>query len=375
MRIVFLVDQIYMHGGIERVLSIKANYLADIEGYEINIITTEQKNKPYCYSLSNKINIKDIGINYIRNKSYFHPINLSKVPNHIQKIKKELNSIKPDVVVVCSHSTDTYFIPFLVKKIPKIKEFHFSKYIEEKTRNSKKITFKKVFLKFADYVQSKYDRLVVLNETEATYYKSSNKEIISNPLTFFPENVSELTNNIVISVGRIAPVKGYDQLIDIWKLVSEVELNWELHIYGDGDKNYIEKLQQQIKKNKLSNNIYLKGSCENIKEKMLNSSIFVMTSLNECFPLVLLEAQSSGLPIISYDCPFGPRNIIKNESGILVELHNTNNFANELISLIQNKNMRLIFGKNARENSKQYKIEHVMNLWKKMFTNLINNTL
>ncbi|WP_372938836.1 hypothetical protein [Seonamhaeicola sp.] len=167
MKIVFLIDQVYRHGGIERVLSIKANYLASNSKNSVYIITSEQNKNKACYHFNSNIIFKDLGVNYHRNLSYFHPKNVLKIPRHIRLVKQTLNKIKPDVVVVCSHSVDTYFVPFINKSIPKVKEFHFSKSIEVPYRKKGAKSKKKYFLYFADYVEKKYNKLIVLNKDEA----------------------------------------------------------------------------------------------------------------------------------------------------------------------------------------------------------------
>src|SRR5690606_16577221 len=196
MKIIFVIDQVYLHGGIERVLSIKANYLSSIPDNEIHVITIEQKGKKACYDFNSNIIFHDISINYNRSISYFHPKNIVKLPKHISRIKKVVKSVKPDVIVVCSHSTDTYFMPFICKTIPKVKEFHYSKFIEKNKRENPSSLFKKNFLKFADYVETKYEKVVVLNPDEQKYYKSNNTVVIPNPLTFFPDNTADLSQTI-----------------------------------------------------------------------------------------------------------------------------------------------------------------------------------
>ncbi|MEP3836585.1 MAG: glycosyltransferase family 4 protein [Algibacter sp.] len=371
MTIVFFIDQFYMHGGIERVLSIKANYLANDANNTIHIVTTEQKNNKSCYEFNAAIKFSDLAINYHRNKSYFHPKNLIKLPQHIYKSKRILKKIKPDIVVVCSHSTDTYFIPFILKDIPKIKEFHYSKSIEIDKRLNPRNKIKRCFLKFADYVESKYDKLVVLNKDEQKYYKSQNTTIIPNPLTFCPKDKAKFENKIVIAAGRIAQVKGFDLLIDIWDLVATKNRNWQLHIYGDGQQDYINFLQQKIDDKNLGDVIKLQGATSNIQDKMLNSSLYAMTSHNECFPLVLLEAQACGLPIIAFDCPHGPRNIISEKNGVLIELYNKEQYAKKLTNLFSNEESLKKMGKYAKKNTKGYTVEVIMDKWKNLFNELI----
>ena len=370
MKIVFIIDQVYKHGGIERVLSIKANYLANINTNIIHIVTMEQNKQAPCYDFNSNIIFDDLNINYKKNKSYFHPVNLLKLPGHILKAIHYLNRVKPDIIVVCSHSADTYFMPFIKKNIPKIKEFHYSKHIEIDKRKKSSSFFKKLFFKFADFVETKYDKLVILNKDEATYYRSNNTVIIPNPLTFYPKTVSQLNNPIVMSAGRIAPVKRFDRLIDIWELVHTKCKSWQLHIYGSGDSDYIELLQSKINSKKLQDVVVLKGPTNSIQKKMLCSSLFVMTSDNECFPLVLLEAQACGLPIVSFDCPNGPRNIINTENGKLIAMNENIGFSEAVLNVIADSSKRRALGANARKNAANFTIEIVMKQWLILFEEL-----
>ena len=115
-----------------------------------------------------------------------------------------------------------------------------------------------------------------------------------------------------------------------------------------------------------------KGSTNHIKDKMLESSLYAMTSHNECFPLVLLEAQACGLTIISFDCPNGPKSIISPKNGILIPQYKNKAFAKALLKLMDDKKIRTRMGQQARINAQNYSVEKVMDLWIKMFSELIN---
>ena len=134
MKVMFSSDHTYLHGGIEKVMAGKANYFADILGYEVYILTTQQTNNQPCYALSNKIKLIDLDVRYKRDKSYFHPINLIKIPGHYARLKKVLKEIRPDVFIVCNFAFDFYWLPFIEKRIFKIKEFHSSRYFEHVNR-------------------------------------------------------------------------------------------------------------------------------------------------------------------------------------------------------------------------------------------------
>ncbi|MDG1572735.1 glycosyltransferase family 4 protein [Robiginitalea sp. M366] len=374
MHILFLIDQVYLHGGIERVLSIKANYLAAQSGYRVSILTSEQKDQEPCFSFDDRIQFTDLGINYHRHRSYFHPANLLKVPAHTLRLKNHVRRMKPDVLVVCSHSTDTFFVPLVLRKTPTVKEFHFSKWIEKAARENPGSWKKKAFLQFGDYVQKKYSRLVVLNPEEATYFFSDNVEVIPNPTTFFPETLPQSRKPLAMAAGRIAPVKGFEDLLHIWALIRPQAPEWELHIYGDGEAGYVDTLKQLARDLGLNPEKIFKGKTNRVKDKMAKASLYFMTSRNECFPLVLLEAQACGLPVVSYDCPHGPRNILTPESGILIPMDQQAEFADKALELIRAADILKAMGKAARDNVKKFKVAEVMPLWTAMFHKLVQKS-
>jgi len=365
-RIVFSTDQIYLHGGIEKVMAIKANYMADILGYEVFILTTEQKLNQPCYFLSNKIQLIDIGVNYVRNRSYFSFQNLKNIPIHFFRMLKKLYEIEPNVLIICNYSYDFYWVPFINPKIKKIKEFHSSRYLYEIKRNKTRSYKDLLFFKISDWFESKYDSLLVLSQTEKEFYKTKNVVVIPNPIDL-PIFSASLTSKKVIAVGRIAPVKGYDKLITAWQIVANKFPDWELHIYGEDYNGTKSQLQYLIQNAQLQNKILFKGTIDSIIEIMKDYSLCVMTSKTECFPMVLLESLSVGLPVISFNCPTGPKNIITpGIDGFLVSDQNVVELANKIIYLISNKVDLIKMGKNAKENVKFFSSECIMQQWVKL---------
>ena len=367
MKIVYLMDQLYLHGGAEKIISQKLNSLVEDYKCEVYLLTTEQKSKPYVYEVSKKVKRIDLGINYQRKLSYFHLINLFKIVKHFFKLKKTLENIKPNVVISVSQTPDQFFLPFICKDIPKIKEFHSSgvNYIKP-TSFIQKMKYQ-LFLLYR-----KYSALVLLNNDEKIYYPFNNLVVIPNFIiekTYF-KKLSYKKKNIIIAAGRIATVKQFDHLIKAWSLIAIKFPHWEVHIYGDGDEVLSSELQQLIKELKVSN-IKLKGVTSHLNEKMKKASIYAMTSKTECFPMVLLESLSCGLPIVSYNCPFGPKNIITNKKdGILVNHNNIDIFASELTQLIKNTELRKKMEINARNNVKRFDEKIVMQQWIQLFKSI-----
>ena len=361
------MDQMHTHGGGEKILSLKMNALVNNFNCEVFLRTTEQDNKSSVYTISEKINWKDFSINYYRSKSYFHPSNLFKIGIHFLKLKNEIKKIRPDVIVSVSQSPDQFFLPFIHKNIPIIKEFHSSGFI-----NSKPISlFQKLKYKLF-LLYGKYTKVIVLNKDEVQYYPFNNIMVISNFIEKKPLLILDQVQrkNIIISAGRIAQVKQFDHLIKAWSFIAKKYPNWEVHIYGDGNEKLSDVLNSSIKKQKIPN-IYLKGATDRLNLKMRESSIYAMTSATECFPMVLLEALGCGLPVVSYDCPHGPSNIITNgEDGVLAEHNNVKEFSIKLSKIIEDEALRNIMKKNGIKNVCRFNEYIVMHQWLNLFENI-----
>lgn len=375
-KILYITDQIYLHGGGERVLTNKVNYFTEKKLAAAFIVTSEQRGNPPCYPINSKVTCIDLAINYNRKLSYFKPSNFIKILKHYFRLKKKIREIKPDLIITLSTQFDFYFLPFICRHIPKIKEFHSSGYDKIIQRKSNRSFLKKLYYKITDFVEAHYHNLVILNKDEKQYYKSNNTVVIPNALTNYPDNISPLNNKIAISAGRIAPVKQFDKLIRAWYLVASEQPDWKLEIYGDGEQDEVSKLQILIDENNLENQITLCGSTDELEKQMLNASLFILSSRTECFPMVLLEAMSCGLPIISFDCPNGPRNIVTDEiDGLLVEPNNEKKLANAILGLINNEMDCKEKGRQARENARRFHSDLIMDQWILLFNKLIKSNV
>lgn len=367
MKVIFSTDQVYLHGGIEKVMAEKATYFADVCGYEVVILTCEQRGKVPCYSMSSKIQFLDLGVNYVRSKSYFSVTNLVKVPRHLFQLRKTLHQLQADAVIVSNYGFDYYAMPFLNFKSKKIKEFHSSRYFEAQQRQENRSFIKHFFYKVTDWFASRYDHLVVLNKDEAAFYAAPNVVVIPNPIPMSAIN-APLVAKQVVAAGRIAPVKGFDQLIAAWKQVHLKFPEWELHIYGDDYVGTQSVLEDLIRENNLEKIILFKGSSNTMLTTFSGYSLYVMSSVTECFPMVLLESLSVGLPIVSFDCPTGPRNIIQNGvDGFLASSQDVEGLAEKILLLIQNQELRILFGQNAKRSSLQFSTPVVMKEWINLF--------
>ncbi len=359
-KIVILIDQFYEHGGIEKLVALKANYWSKVFNFNVTIICTENKKKPYVHQLEPSIEILDFEINYNRTISYFTIKNILLFLKNIVKLQTYIIRENPDFIIVASHIPITYILPFLkLGKTKIIKEFHFTQFYRRSSKSIKKFLF--------DFIESRYDKLIVLSPEEGNYYNTNNVEIIANPIQEILGLEKKIEKHTIASaVARFAPVKRLELMIEAWNIfIVNGNKDWRLHIYGDYNNEYGIKMIKLVKSLNMSNYIIFKGQTDNVLEEVAKSKVLLLTSSQECFPMVILEAQSVGVPVISFDSPTGPRNIINNnKDGILVENDNIVMFSETLNTFALDPKMQDKLSGNSLINAKKYTIDKVMNIWR-----------
>lgn len=376
-RIAYCTPSLYIAGGVERVLTTKANYFADVLGYEIYIILTDGKGKEPYYKLSPKIKVIHLDINF---EELWHLSFLRKIPVYLKKqrvfkrkLTEVLMDIKPDITVSLLRR-EINFITSIKDGSKKVGEIHVNKLnyrnFEANDTNIVKELFSKWWMRNLLSKLKKLDRFVVLSHEDKGYwYELDNVEVISNPLSFIPRKECTLDSHRVIAVGRYVYQKGFDLLLDAWKIVNKKHPTWELHVYGNGDKTpYVEQVHHNDIKN-----CFLEDAVNNIDEKYAESSIFVLSSRFEGFGMVLAEAMSCGLSCVSFACPCGPKDMINDGiDGLLVENGNVEELANKICCLIENEDLRKEMGKRAKINIQRYKEENIMEQWQNLFNELLS---
>lgn len=378
MKIMYCVNSTFNSGGMERILMYKANYLADVLGYEVCIVTTDQQNKSNFFKFSDRIKFVDFGINYDaeKNKNLFVRLLLQglKKRRHKKCLASFLNREHPDICV-SMFCREMDFLTKIKDGSRKILEFHFSKNIKLIEAPNKIIYFaQKLRLIGWRKAIRKYDAFVVLTqEDKEAWGNMDNIRVIPNFLTEYPEKEAALTAKRVISVGRLSYQKGFDYLVQIWNLVHQKRPEWQLCVFGNGEEGERKKLEEMIRGYGLEKSIALNPATSHIGEEYLKSSIYAMTSRFEGLPMVLLEVMSYGLPIVSFSCPCGPKDVVVDSFGSLVPLGDIEGFAQKLIEWMDDEDRRHLAGIAARESVKKYMQLQVMKVWDGLFRQLISN--
>lgn len=372
MRLMYFIRGMYNSGGKERIITEKLNYLVNNFGYEIILITTDQKGKEPFFNLDSRIKCIDLKINYEDSikKSFFLKLReyFQKNKVHYLKTLEVIEKYKPDFLV----STYDAEIQFLHKiKMKTIVELHFSKNFrvyQQKYYNKNYIFLIVALIRqvLEKHKLKKYFRVVALTKEDHKAWNLRNMISIPNVIYNPSEITADVNKKRVIAVGRLDEQKGFDMLIEAWNMIGIVKKDWKLNIYGDGPLK--DNLIKKIRKYKLQNEIYIKGEVKDIEKEYLESSIFALSSRFEGMPMVLLEALNLGLPIVSYDCPCGPKELIQNnKNGFLIECFNNKKFAKNLEQLMNNQKMRIEFSKSSKLESYKYYIDDIMIKWKNLF--------
>lgn len=374
MKIVYTIAGLYRPAGMERILTDKANYLA-CHGYEVLIVTTEQKGRPDIFQLDPCIRRKDLGIGYEDNNgaSFFSKLLLypTKRHRHRKLLTRLLDIERPDITIslFCG---DERFLPDIKSAGKTILEVHFSRFKRQQYGRTGLWAVADKYRGIKDYqIVRKFDRFVALTCEDLGYWGNPcNGIVIPNFVELSPD-VSPLTDKVVIGVGRLCYQKGFERLIAAWKIVAEspIAKDWRLVIIGDGEDKT--RLNEQISELALNESVTIHEKCENMADVYKHASILALSSRYEGLPMVLLEAQSFGLPTVSFDCKCGPRDVITNGiDGLLVEEGNVEELANSLLRLLRDDSLLRKMGTAAKENSKRWDKDIIMRQWEILLKNI-----
>lgn len=377
MKIVYIYKSMVLLAGMERILSTKMNLLAEKYNHEIYFITYEQGNHPLSFRLSKKIRHINLDFKfYERYKYRFIKKNylLYRMKINFQRsLSNILNSIQPDIIITTTY--EYQILDNIYKSYPSAKfilESHVAKETEMTSTHIKTPVLHQ-FAKFWDlrislYIQN-FNRIVTLtNQDKDSWEKHKNVVVIPNMIEY-PTHINRIPSKKIISVGRLNVQKGFDMLIDAWKMIVGKHTDWSLHIYGDGELRG--ELNQQIAQCGLNDTVFIHPPTSDIFSKYQEHEFYVMSSRYEGLPLALIEALSHGLPCISFNCPCGPSEIIKNGiDGYLIPTGNIEQLAQKIEYLIENETERLTMGKNARRNAIRYSENEIIDSWNELFLNL-----
>jgi len=343
MKIAVYFNSMAPAGGIERVISRHIEFL--IDQHEITLFTKDDGTSFYALPNSVKRKSLEIDMTLDMNSQLKRIFTIATTFfKTVLRLRTLFKNYQPDIIYLASplNLFEVFISQLSCRKILVTEHSSFSAY------NS-------VYKLIARILYKKITLLTVPTQDDSIYYSSQGikNSYLPNPLSFFPQNPSNLQNKVVLNVGRLTDDKRHELLINLWSMTKGKDKNWKLNIIGKGEN--AEKLKKLILTLKLEKCVFLLPTTKEIESEFTSASIFALTSKNEGFGLVLAEAMASGVPCISFNCPSGPKDIIADGiTGYLIDEGDERSFVNHLDELMENENLRRTLGTKARIDIKRF---------------------
>ena len=331
-------------GGIERVIAKHISFL-DSQKHDITLITKDDGAS--FYPLPNSIRKESIGIDMELNMSN-RVIRIFKIATSliqtVSKLRKSLKKKNPDILYVVHPLCllEIYLSGIQCRKVLV-------------TEHASVSAYNKIYRIILNILYPKVGLLTVPTKEDSNIYNSLGiKNVyLPNPLPFYPNSQSSLQNKLVLNVGRFTNDKRHELLIKLWSRSKAKNLGWKLKIIGKGENNEI--INNLVQKLDLEDNVIISPVTAHIEKEYLNSSLFLLTSKNEGFGLVLAESMACGVPCLAFNCPSGPKDIIDDKvNGFLIEEGEHQMFVDRLNELIENEGLRKKLGAQARMDIKKF---------------------
>ncbi|MBR1394114.1 MAG: glycosyltransferase family 4 protein [Prevotella sp.] len=365
MRILYVDSAVSIYGGLERVLVDKLNWLVNQGNCDICLLTANQGTRPIVYPLHENVVHHDLDIQFHHVYRYSgwkrlrEEIRLHKLFR--QRLAKEIRDFSPQVVV-CTRLQLLNDVVSVKGSVPVVLESHniclAPRYEGYGWFNSLKYWYWRRAVR-------KVQTVVALTQGDAVEWRKHTPHVSVIPDVVHLNDtgrVSDVSSKSVIFVGRYSSQKGIDTLLSVWQIVFQRHPDWQLHIFGGyGDQSDI--LIPQIKS--MGDSIVLHEPTSAIFDEYLKSSVLLMTSYYEPFGLVLPEAMSCGLPVVAFDCPYGPASIITDGvDGFLIPNRDIQAYAEKLCLLMDDDELRRTMGQAGIISSRRYDLSDIMPLWK-----------
>ena len=375
MKILYQIHSTYNPGGMERVLLNKVRYFVEEKGWDVTVVTTDQHGRLPFYPFPEGVKMIDLGVNYSEDngKPFLKKLLgfLKRRRLHEKRFKALLEQIRPDVVD-CFYPGECSFVPGLKDGSKKMMELHQSKLFHHQyNRTGLMGLADKVRARMDERLVRKFDRFVVLTEEDAKMWgEMPNIRVIPNAANFIAQKYSDCSEKRVIAVGRLDYQKSFDRLILVWEKVHEKMQDWRLDIFGQGE--WKDMLQGMIDERGLQDVVRINAPTKNIGKEYSESSMLVMSSHYEGFPMVMIEAMACGLPAVCFDFKCGPRDIIvEGENGVIVPDGDIEGLAEAMMTLMEDDELRKRMGEEAKKVVETYSEKKVMSKWMKLYEETI----
>lgn len=377
MKLIYCIASVHHPGGMERVLLNKLRWFVRQGGYDLTVVTTDQSGLPPFYAFPPEVKMLDLDINYaVDNQrsplakivSYFRKRRL-----HRKRLSRLLLKERADIVVSL-YPSESSFIPRIQDGSKKVLELHYNKFFRLQYNRRGLLGLADRFRTWQDErIVRRFDQFVVLTHEDATYWGAlPNLTVIPNAAIQTDTPQADTRNSRrVIAVGRLDYQKGFDRLIEAWSLLPvALRETWHLAIFGQGE--WQEKLTQQIRHLQLEESVQIHPPTTEIAQAYATSAFLAMSSHYEGFPMVMIEAMSCGLPVVTFDYPCGPKDIVSDgKNGLLVKDGDIAGLSQALGRMMTDEDLRIRLGQAARHVLETYRENTIMQQWTQCLQKLL----
>lgn len=370
-KLLFVISSLEGHGGSERSLCLRVNYLVEKYGYNIHIVTTHPGATSSFYPLNSKIIVTNIPTERYKNRFIY------KIPQVLTCIKweSELTNfiVRNDFDICSSLGAETFYYTSREKKIKKIKEqrFTYKKYQTWESCSIIKKIWRRIRFKSIVNTMRRMDCVVSLTDEDASFWRryTQNVVVIPNFINLNNTFPASLDSNKIISVGRLEKEKDFASLIDAFEIVSKHRQNWKLEIYGNGSLS--NELLERVKEYRLGQFVTIVPATKDIFEKYQHASIYVHTAVYEGFSNSVLEALAHRLPVVAFESVGGVKVLVENKyNGFLVEKRSVSDLADRMMMLIDDFELRVKMGEASVRVAERFTEDNVMSMWHDLYSSI-----
>ena len=352
MNIVYIIEDYSENGGVEKIVSMKANTFYQEYHHQVTVISVYEDKRKQQYILNEGIRLIHLHVPFAkktRNKVYKLLSRIITLLLAAYRLNKTIKQVNPDVVFFTT-TLGALLLPLCHTKARRIYESHLARSFNP-------------FHSLFGLMERKADAVVCLTHDDAKEFQlAKNVYVIPNFINIPHQKVKDYSCKKAIAVGRLEQQKGFDRLITCWKNVAKQYPDWQLDIYGTGSLYHI--LQEQITNLGLEKQVKLCGRGENMMEIYPNYSLHVMSSHYEGQGIVMLEAQACGLPSVTFDFKYGANEIIRDEiNGIIVRQNDNEAFITAICKMINSESLRHNLGMKAQTMAIQYSKFNIFQKW------------
>lgn len=353
--ICFYSGDITNSGGTERVAIIIANQLNKLPEYNVSVLSLVEKRPEPFFKLDDTIE---------RYMIYDHTVRgITHMGGIVMRTVKVVKTHHIDILIDIDGILEMYTIPAKLFTGIKVISWEHYNFYQHPVVPYRKYT-RKMAAKWADAI-------VTLTEEDKGYYKENMDvrcpiQCIYNPV-IWKQNVGRYNreSKTILSAGRLTYQKGFDMLIDVASLFLKKYPDWKWLVMGEGEDRQM--LEEKAQKKGLESQLLFPGNVDNIDDYYKDAAMFVMTSRFEGLPMTLLETKSFHLPIVSFDCKTGPKELIKEGvNGYLIPEGNKKEMAEKISELIENEEQRIQFSENAVLDMGRFELDSIMEKWDRL---------